>query len=213
MASRRSERPASPLPDKIGTLLQESRWLGVGAVALFLSLALWGFRPSDPGWSHAVAAGPLQNPTGRAGARWPRIAWCSADTVVTLDETNLLGPAVPDPARLYNLILETLYGVVVPGLIVRLVDWIRRGEAVPLGPALLRPEGLVFSGRTFHWPSGAAVPYSQLTHALDDGEFVVLWTGDENDTERFALAEVWNAAIAGHVIDALASVTPPTDDP
>ncbi len=68
MASRRSERPASPLPDKIGTLLQESRWLGVGAVALFLSLALWGFRPSDPGWSHAVAAGPLQNPTGRAGA-------------------------------------------------------------------------------------------------------------------------------------------------
>ena len=68
MVKRRAERPASPLPEKIGSLLQESRWLGVGAVALFLSLALWGFNPSDPGWSHAVAGGPLHNPTGRAGA-------------------------------------------------------------------------------------------------------------------------------------------------
>ena len=56
----------SPLPEKIGTLLQESRWLGVGAVALFLIMALWGFSKEDPGWSHAV--GSAQNPAGRAGA-------------------------------------------------------------------------------------------------------------------------------------------------
>ena len=155
-----------------------------------------------------VAAGE----EGPAGGRWHRIAWCSAETVVTLDETNLFGPAAPDPARLYNLILETLYGLVVPGLIVRLVDWVRHGETVPLGAAWLRPDGLVFSGRTFHWPTGAAVPYSQLAYALDDGEFVVLRAENEDDTERFALAEVWNAAIAGHVIDALASVTPPTEE-
>ena len=53
--------------------------------------------------------------------RWHRISWCSADRVVTLDETNLLQPASGQPVRLYNLILETLYGVVVPGLLVRLV--------------------------------------------------------------------------------------------
>ena len=58
----------SPMPDKIGSLLQESRWLGVGALAVFLIMALWGFQRSDPGWSHAVGAAGLQNPAGRAGA-------------------------------------------------------------------------------------------------------------------------------------------------
>ena len=56
------------MPDKIGSLLQESRWLGVGALALFLIMALWGFQRSDPGWSHAVGASSTQNPAGRAGA-------------------------------------------------------------------------------------------------------------------------------------------------
>jgi len=58
----------SPLPEKIGSLLQESRWLGVGAIALFLTMALWGFNKEDPGWSHAVGATTLHNPAGRAGA-------------------------------------------------------------------------------------------------------------------------------------------------
>jgi hypothetical protein len=35
-------------------LLQESRWLILIVVATFLALALWGYHPSDPGWSHAV---------------------------------------------------------------------------------------------------------------------------------------------------------------
>ncbi|PKO36931.1 MAG: cell division protein FtsK [Betaproteobacteria bacterium HGW-Betaproteobacteria-6] len=58
----------SPLPEKIGSLLQESRWLGVGAVALFLTMALWGFSKEDPGWSHAIGVTSLNNPAGRAGA-------------------------------------------------------------------------------------------------------------------------------------------------
>jgi S-DNA-T family DNA segregation ATPase FtsK/SpoIIIE len=58
----------SPLPEKIGSLLQESRWLGIGAIALFLTMALWGFSKDDPGWSHAVGAATLHNPAGRAGA-------------------------------------------------------------------------------------------------------------------------------------------------
>jgi DNA segregation ATPase FtsK/SpoIIIE, S-DNA-T family len=64
----RLEKTSSPLPDKIGNLLQESRWLLVGALALFMALALGGFHRADPGWSHAVANAPAQNPTGRAGA-------------------------------------------------------------------------------------------------------------------------------------------------
>ena len=83
---------------------------------------------------------------------------------------------------------------------------------MPLGPAQLRSEGFVFSGRTFHWPSDAAVPYSQLAHALDGGDLVVTRAGEETETERYALNEVWNAAIAGHVIDALASSTPPPEE-
>ncbi len=58
----------SPMPDKIGSLLQESRWLGVGALAVFLIMALWGFHRGDPGWSHAVGGGVLQNPAGKLGA-------------------------------------------------------------------------------------------------------------------------------------------------
>lgn len=69
MASRGAAgTSASPLPEKIGNLLQESRWLGVGAVALFLTMALWGFNKNDPGWSHSVVSTTLHNPTGRAGA-------------------------------------------------------------------------------------------------------------------------------------------------
>ena len=56
------------MPEKIGNLLEESRWLALGAVALFLSMALWGFHKDDPGWSHAVVSGKLHNPTGHFGA-------------------------------------------------------------------------------------------------------------------------------------------------
>jgi DNA segregation ATPase FtsK/SpoIIIE, S-DNA-T family len=59
---------SSPLPEKIGILLQESRWLAVGAVALFLTMALWGFSKDDPGWSHAIVTQNMHNPAGRAGA-------------------------------------------------------------------------------------------------------------------------------------------------
>jgi S-DNA-T family DNA segregation ATPase FtsK/SpoIIIE len=68
MARTLDRNTSSPLPEKIGGLLQESRWLGVGAVALFLCMALWGFNKEDPGWSHAVAGNVMHNPAGRAGA-------------------------------------------------------------------------------------------------------------------------------------------------
>ena len=55
MGARTADRAtASQLPEKIGNLLDESRWLALGAVALFLAMAFWGFSKDDPGWSHAV---------------------------------------------------------------------------------------------------------------------------------------------------------------
>ena len=65
--NRSSEAP-SPLPEKIGIILQESRWLALIALAVFLGLALWGFHRGDPGWSHAVSSTTLHNPAGRGGA-------------------------------------------------------------------------------------------------------------------------------------------------
>jgi hypothetical protein len=137
-----------------------------------------------------------------------RIDWCDSGTVVTLDETNLFAGDAEMAGRHYNLILEVIYGVAVPGLIVRMVEWVQRGESVPLDAARLRGEGFAFSGRTFHWPSEATVPYSQLLHTLDGGDLVVTRSGEETQTERYPLNEVWNAAIVGHVIDALANSTP-----
>ena len=69
MGARIADRSgARQLPETIRNLLQETRWLALGAVALFLSLALWGYHRDDPGWSHAVTSGTLQNPTGHGGA-------------------------------------------------------------------------------------------------------------------------------------------------
>jgi S-DNA-T family DNA segregation ATPase FtsK/SpoIIIE len=59
---------ASPLPEKIAVVLQESRWLALVALAAFLGLALSGYHRDDPGWSHAVYSTTLHNPAGRAGA-------------------------------------------------------------------------------------------------------------------------------------------------
>lgn len=66
--SGRASEPPSPLPEKIGIVLQESRWLALIALAAFLGLALWGFNRADPGWSHAISASSLHNPAGRGGA-------------------------------------------------------------------------------------------------------------------------------------------------
>jgi len=64
---RNADAPG-PLPEKIALVLQESRWLALVVLAGFLSLALFGYHPDDPGWSKAVHPGVLNNPAGRAGA-------------------------------------------------------------------------------------------------------------------------------------------------
>ena len=48
--------------------MQEARWAVLGFVALVAVLALWGFNPADPAWSHSGPAGRVSNPMGRFGA-------------------------------------------------------------------------------------------------------------------------------------------------
>lgn len=63
-----SKTSSRPLPEKIATLLQESRWLALMIVAIFLCLSLWGYHRSDPAWSHTKPADTLSNPMGHIGA-------------------------------------------------------------------------------------------------------------------------------------------------
>jgi S-DNA-T family DNA segregation ATPase FtsK/SpoIIIE len=49
-------------------LLRESRWLLLIACALYLALALYGYEPSDPSWSHSASGALTGNPGGVLGA-------------------------------------------------------------------------------------------------------------------------------------------------
>ena len=71
-AHRRGE---NPLPPKIASLLRESSWLIVVALALYLGLILLTFDKADPGWSHSAtgarrtANNSHSGPVGSGGAR------------------------------------------------------------------------------------------------------------------------------------------------
>jgi len=58
----------NPLPPKIASLLRESWWLALVALALYLTLILFTFDKSDPGWSHSASVDRIMNSGGRFGA-------------------------------------------------------------------------------------------------------------------------------------------------
>src|SRR5262249_57263546 len=58
----------NPLPPKIASLLRESGWLALLAVALYLVLILYTYDKADPAWSHSTSAGTIHNAGGRIGA-------------------------------------------------------------------------------------------------------------------------------------------------
>lgn len=65
--THRIEGPRS-LPERIRALMQEARWALLGFVALVTVLALGGYNPADPAWSHAGYGLKVTNPMGRFGA-------------------------------------------------------------------------------------------------------------------------------------------------
>jgi S-DNA-T family DNA segregation ATPase FtsK/SpoIIIE len=56
------------LGNKLLLLLRETRWILLVACALYFTVALYGYSPSDPAWSHSVSGGHTSNPGGVVGA-------------------------------------------------------------------------------------------------------------------------------------------------
>jgi len=63
-----AKRADNPLPPHLASLLRESWWLALIAVALYLLLVLFTYDKADPGWSHSVRASSIHNAGGVIGA-------------------------------------------------------------------------------------------------------------------------------------------------
>ena len=63
-----AKQARNPLPPQLSSLLRESWWLGLVAVALYLLLVLVTYDKADPGWSHSVRALSVHNAGGVIGA-------------------------------------------------------------------------------------------------------------------------------------------------
>ncbi len=64
MADMRGESPGN----KLFMLLRESRWLLLAALAAYFAVALYGYDPADPAWSHSASGALTSNPGGVLGA-------------------------------------------------------------------------------------------------------------------------------------------------
>ena len=56
------------LSSRLLLLLRESRWILLAGCALYLTVALYGYNPADPAWSHSVSGVQTSNPGGVLGA-------------------------------------------------------------------------------------------------------------------------------------------------
>jgi S-DNA-T family DNA segregation ATPase FtsK/SpoIIIE len=56
------------LSNKLLLLLRETRWILLVACAVYFTVALYGYNPADPGWSHSVTGAHITNPGGVLGA-------------------------------------------------------------------------------------------------------------------------------------------------
>jgi S-DNA-T family DNA segregation ATPase FtsK/SpoIIIE len=68
MPPNTTEDKALPLPARLVALLRESRWLLLIALTLYVVLALYGYDPNDPAWSHNGSNTVTRNPGGVLGA-------------------------------------------------------------------------------------------------------------------------------------------------
>ncbi|MES1980980.1 MAG: DNA translocase FtsK 4TM domain-containing protein [Pseudomonadota bacterium] len=59
---------SAPLPARLVSLLRESRWLLLLALAFYLILILYGYNRGDPAWSHSASGAVPHNPGGLFGA-------------------------------------------------------------------------------------------------------------------------------------------------
>ena len=63
-----AEASGDVLSGKLLLLLRETRWILLVACALYFTVALYGYNPADPAWSHSITGAHVTNPAGVLGA-------------------------------------------------------------------------------------------------------------------------------------------------
>ena len=136
--------------------MQEARWAVLGFVALVAVLALWGFNPADPAWSHSGPAGRVTNPMGRfgawtadllfylfGGAAW---LWALLPLVLILigwsERKRALREAVEPEVRPLWLTMGGFLALLVCMSIFAALRFHTSGATLPMGPGGVVGEGL-----------------------------------------------------------------------
>lgn len=157
-----------------------------------------------PGEVAGLRHGLVQSPDGSTAAGTYLIAWRSyAGEEFELNSTNLL-LASSYVEEHYNRILDSIYHFIVPGLIERTAAGVRAGHEGFLGTTRLDTSGVVLAGASSHfWQKHEPVSYAHLETRIEDGRLIVSSKVNPRQTETHDLANVWNAALFGYVVEAL----------
>src|SRR5574343_164474 len=174
--SQRIDGPRT-LPERIGALMQEARWALLGFVALVALLALGGFNPSDPAWSHSGPAGRVTNPMGRFGAWMSDLlfylfggaAWLWAILPLVLiligwtARRRALREAVEPEVRPLWLTLSGFLVLLVCVSTFAALRFHTSGSALPMGPGGVLGEGLAtLMGHAFGFTGATLIVGSLL---------------------------------------------------
>ncbi|MEN9880749.1 MAG: translocase FtsK [Pseudomonadota bacterium] len=161
--TQRIEGPRT-LPERIRALMQEARWAILGFVALVAVLALGGYNPADPAWSHAGRGMQVTNPMGRfgawasdllfylfGGAAW---LWALLPLVLILigwdTRRRALNEAMEVDARPLWLTLGGFLALLLTLSAFAALRFHSSGTALPMGPGGVIGQGLaVLIGQTF----------------------------------------------------------------
>ncbi len=130
------------------------------------------------------------------------IGWRSAEVEIVLDCNVLFGEEAAEAG--YENLLGSFYYFLTTNLISRIVFSIRSGQTVFLGATPLNKHGMQFTADAFLWKKETWVPYDHLQQSITDYRLTVVNLDNPQARQVYPLGTVWNAAIMGHVIDALA---------
>jgi len=64
----RKRTPEERLSNQLTRSFKEVSVIGIGALSIYLFIALVSYHPDDPGWSHAVSVNAIKNSAGVVGA-------------------------------------------------------------------------------------------------------------------------------------------------
>jgi len=148
--------------------------------------------------------GLVQVPDGDGSVSAYLIAWRSyAGEEFELNSTNLL-PTSSYVEEHYNRILDSIYHFIVPGLIERVAAGVRAGHETFLGTTRLEPVGVMLAGSAAHfWQKDEPISYAHLETRIEGGHLIVSSKSNPRQSETHDVANVWNAALFGYVVEAL----------